>query len=118
MILDTHGVIVGCDAGSERLFAAAHRELVGRHISMLVPKLTATPSAGDWLSPTILFLSHCDTPFRTRRVDGTPFISALYFFQFTQDDESRIAVTVRDVSPQARGEQDSQRVTDAEWCLE
>ena len=76
-VLDEDGTIVGCDPSCEQLFSAPERELVGRHISGLAPKLAATRAAGGWLSPSTLFLSHCDIPFRTRRVDGTPFMSAL-----------------------------------------
>ncbi|MBI2799805.1 MAG: hypothetical protein HYX63_05875 [Gammaproteobacteria bacterium] len=34
-VLDNDGIIAGCDAGCEQLFAAPERELVGWHISKL-----------------------------------------------------------------------------------
>ncbi len=117
-VLDEHGVIVRCDKASEIMFGAAERVLVGRHISTLVPRLAAKCTWGGWLSPDILFLSHCEIPFRTRRFDGSPFISALHFFQFTEHNHQRVAVQVHDISTQGRVGAGSSRGWDSAWCLE
>jgi PAS domain-containing protein len=117
-VLDNDGVIASCDERCQQMFGAPESVLIGRHISVLVPKLAAKWSRTGWLSPNILFLSHCDIPFRTRRLDGTPFISALYFSRFTEHDQQRVAVLVRAASPQGCFGSDSTRVSNAAWCVE
>jgi PAS domain-containing protein len=118
LVVDEDGTIVSCDATCEELFEAPEKALVGRHISKLVPKLGAKRSRHGWLSPNVLFLSHCDIPFRTRRFDGTPFISALYFSPLANDELGRTQLLVRDITPQARFEFNPPRAWGGQWCVE
>jgi PAS domain-containing protein len=115
LIVDHHGIIVGCDAGCEDLFGGSAAELIGCAISVLVPKLALT-TVDHWLTPNIAFLSHCEIPFRTRQLDGTPFISALYFYRVAQGDALLTAVLVRELSPPVRV--DPAKADESEWCLE
>ncbi len=117
-VLENDGTISSCDAGCETLFAASEHALVGKHISVLVPKLATSPRAEHWLNPNIVFLSHCEMPFRTKRLDGTPFISALYFYRIIQGGLPRIAVLVRELSPPTRPENATWLFRQSEWCLE
>ena len=117
-VLDDTGVITRCDEQGQRMFGTADSVLVGRHISDLVPRLAAKDGCGGWLSPNILFLSHCDIPFRTRRLDGSSFISALYFSRVREHGRPHVTMLVRDISSLSAGHRESTQAPDSAWCLE
>ena len=117
-VLDDTGVITRCDEQGQRMFGTAGGVLVGRHVSDLVPRLAAKEGCGGWLSPNILFLSYCDIPFRARRLDGSSFISALYFSRVTEHGRPHVTMLVRDISSLSAGHRESAQGAESAWCLE
>ncbi|MBA3034570.1 MAG: PAS domain-containing protein [Gammaproteobacteria bacterium] len=73
LLLDEHGMICDCNPGCEALFGYHRRELLQRHISMLLPQLDATELMRDGQpNPRLRFLCRVSHPFQAvSRDDGT-----------------------------------------------
>ena len=77
--LDDRGLIQDCSTTCERVLGYARTELVGRHISLLIPKLEGIELVKqNQINPRLAYLCHCAIPFRTRRRDGNSFASQLF----------------------------------------
>jgi PAS domain S-box-containing protein len=77
--LDDKGVIQDCSSTCEQEFGYPRAELLGRHVSLLVPKLEHTELVKqNQINPRLAYLCHCGIPFRTRRRDGNSFASQLF----------------------------------------
>lgn len=77
--LDAHGVIQDCSATCEQVLGYARAELLGRHVSLVVPKLLGIELLKqDQINPRLAFLCHCAIPFRARRRDGGSIAAQLF----------------------------------------
>jgi PAS domain S-box-containing protein len=78
--LDDEGLIQDCSSTCEQAFGYPRAELLGRHVSLLVPKLEGTELVKqNHINSRLAFLCHCAIPFRARRRDGSSFASQLFF---------------------------------------
>jgi PAS domain S-box-containing protein len=79
IFLNEQGLIQDCNSTCEQLFGYPRTALLGRHISLLVPKLKHTELVKQSkINPRLAYLCHCAIPFRTRRRDGGSFASQLF----------------------------------------
>lgn len=114
LALDHKGLIADCSTGAEQLFTASRDELVGRHISTLIPRLAGKDIIRDGqVDPNVSYLCHCGVPFRARRPSGDSFVGELSFNRFDNGQNVTIRVIVRELQPSAAA-----GVETAPWCLE
>ena len=79
IFLNEQGLIQDCNFTCEQVFGYPKTALLGRHISLLVPKLKDTELVKQSkINPRLAYLCHCAIPFRTRRRDGDSFASQLF----------------------------------------
>ena len=77
--LDAHGVIQDCSATCEQVLGYARTELLGRHVSLLVPTLEGIELLKqNQINPRLAYLCHCAIPFRARRRDGNSISTQLF----------------------------------------
>lgn len=77
--LDDKGLIRDCCSTCEQVFGYLRSELLGRHISLLVPKLEGTELVKrNQINARLAYLCHCAIPFKTKRRDGNSFASQLF----------------------------------------
>ena len=77
--LDDQGLIQDCSSACEQVSGYPRAELVGRHVSMLVPKLEGMELVKqNQINPRLAFLCHCAIPFRAMRRDGKSFATRLF----------------------------------------
>jgi PAS domain S-box-containing protein len=77
--LDDQGLIQDCSSACEQVLGYLRTELLGRHVSMLVPKLEGIELVKqNQINPRLAYLCHCAIPFRARRRDGNSFASQLF----------------------------------------
>lgn len=77
--LDHEGMIADCDVEAGRLFGYRPAELLGRHISFLLPELARMPvSRDDVINPRLAFLCHCGKHFTGCRREGWSFPVELF----------------------------------------
>ncbi len=80
LALDGAGIIWDCTAGLEALVKCRRGELIGRHISVLVPELEGAKLVrGGQLSPRLHLLSHMGRTFRVVARDGRQLELGLSF---------------------------------------
>jgi len=116
-LLNADGTVASCDTQAQQLFCASERALVGLHISELIPRLVSEPG-NEWLSAKTMFLCHCDIPFRALRINGGPFVSALYFNPLAGDPAGKILLLVREVNAWPPRMRLSTEPDNHLWCLE
>ncbi|MBI4695862.1 MAG: PAS domain-containing protein [Gammaproteobacteria bacterium] len=111
LALDRFGRIVDCSAEAETMFRSPRDELLGRHVSALIPRLGNDGVIRDGqLDPQIHFLCHCGAPFQARRQDGEHFVSALSVSHLRTDGRDVIRVMIREVDDVREGRNS--------WCLD
>lgn len=77
--LDAQGVIQDCSAAFEEMLGYSRAELVGRHVSLLLPKLEgAELLRQNQVNPRLAYLCRCAIPFRAKRRDGESFATQLF----------------------------------------
>ena len=77
--LDAQGVIQDCSATCEQVLGYARAELLGLHVSLLVPKLEGIELLKqNQINPRLAYLCHCAIPFRARRRDGDSIVTQLF----------------------------------------
>ena len=77
--LNDKGVIQACSPTCEQSFGYRSDELVGHHVSTLLPDLIDTELVTeDRINARIAFLCHCAISFKARRRDGNCFTSELF----------------------------------------
>lgn len=83
LTLDERGVILDCSKAAERLFGYLRSELMGRHVSQLLPKLVEEVLVqDDRFNPRLSFLCHSGHLFQTHGRQGSAFRSELHFVEF------------------------------------
>lgn len=91
--LDDQGVIRDCSAACQKVFGFPAVELIGCHVSTLLPQLPATELVRDGRIDTRLaYLCHCGFPFQARHRSGQGFGIELFINRL---DHHNIAVLVR-----------------------
>jgi hypothetical protein len=69
--VDARGHILDCCEQAEAMFRYVRDELVGRHVSLLLPRLAGVSLLhGGIVNPTLAFQCRCGTPFRVLGRDG------------------------------------------------
>lgn len=80
LLLDGDARVLSCSARAERLFGYRHEELVGSHVSRVLPEFAQADLLPDGrLNPRVAFLCHCGRHFRALRSDGSTFAGELHF---------------------------------------
>ncbi len=80
MALDDNGTIKACSKSCERLFGYPAAELLGHHVSLLLPKLEGVALVvRNEVNPRLKYLCHCAIPFLARRRDGRVFAGEVFF---------------------------------------
>ena len=78
--LNNDGLIQGCSAACEKLFGYLQADLLGRHVSVLLPKLGGMELViRNEINPRLRYLSHCAIPFLARKSDGKSFAGEVFF---------------------------------------
>ena len=78
--LNNDGLIQGCSTACEKLFGYLQADLLGRHVSVLLPKLEGMELViRDEINPRLRYLSHCAIPFLARKSDGKSFAGEVFF---------------------------------------
>lgn len=79
LALNDHGVIQASCRNCEQVFGYRQHELMGRHVSTLLPQLENTQLVlDDRINTHLAFLSHCAIPFKARHRDGSSIATELY----------------------------------------
>jgi PAS domain S-box-containing protein len=95
--LDDGGLIRDCSADCESLFGYKQAELVGQHVSLLLPQLHGVDLVkGGEINPRLKYLCHCAIPFQVRRRDGHNFAGEV-FFNRLNSGEPGLQVIVRNL---------------------
>lgn len=78
--LDDDGLIQGCSSACEKLFGYLQDELLGLHVSVLLPKLAGLELViRNEINPRLRYLSHCAIPFLAKCHDGKNFAGEVFF---------------------------------------
>jgi PAS domain-containing protein len=98
--LDDFGVIHDDSQACLQVFGYRPGELVGNHVSHLLPQL---PESGlvlnDRVDPRLAYLCHCGVAFEARHRDGHRFLSELFINRL---DAHNVTVLVRRLESAAR----------------
>jgi PAS domain S-box-containing protein len=97
LFLNHAGLIENCSSACEAVFGYPRRELRGRHVSLLLPKLEGIELVNDGrINSRLRFLCRCAVPFLARRRDGTRFNSEV-FLNYLNGKAQRVQILVRDL---------------------
>jgi PAS domain S-box-containing protein len=78
--LNDDGLIQGCSSTCEKIFGYRQTELLGRHVSVLLPKLEGVVLVNhNEVNPRLKYLCHCAIPFLAKRRDGGNFAGEVFF---------------------------------------
>jgi len=95
LTLDDLGVIRDCSRACEPVFGYRPDELIGRHISVLLPQLPDADLVQEGrINSRLAFLCHCAFAFQARRRDGRFFASELFINRL---DTHNVVVLVRNL---------------------
>lgn len=101
LALDDTGLIRDCSAAAERLFEYRRDDVLGRHVSALLPALAATElTRGEAVDPRLAYLSRF-IPFEARRRDGERFSCELFFNSLRNPGGPPLLVIVREAAKSA-----------------
>lgn len=80
LTLSEDGIILEASPASEALFGyRIAEEILGRHISFLLPELARVPLLrGGAINPRLAFLCHCGKRFTAARREGWAFFAELF----------------------------------------
>jgi PAS domain S-box-containing protein len=96
--MDDQGLIQDCSSACEQVLGYPRTELLGRHVSMLVPKLEGIELVRqNQINPRLAYLCHCAIPFRTKRRDGRSFPSQLFISRLDGGAKPGLRMIIRDV---------------------
>jgi PAS domain S-box-containing protein len=97
LTLNENGTIVETSPGAETQFGyQCAEELLGRHVSFLLPELARWPllRGGD-VNPRLAFLCHCGKRFTAARREGWAFFAELFINKVEGPGHGPLLVTVR-----------------------
>lgn len=95
--LNDDGLIQGCSPACEKMFGYRLTELLGSHVSVLLPKLEGVVLVGrNEINPRLKYLCHCAIPFLARRRDGGIFAGEVFFNRLSVE-KLGLQVIVRDL---------------------
>lgn len=95
--LDDEGLIQTCSSSCEKMFGYPATELLGHHVSLLLPKLEGVALVtGNEVNPRLKYLCHCAIPFLARRRDGRIFAGEV-FFNRLNSTQTGLRVMVRNL---------------------
>lgn len=78
--LDDNGLIQTCSPSCEKLFGYPVTELLGHHVSLLLPRLEGVALVvSNEINPRLKYLCRCAIPFLGRRRDGRNFAGEVFF---------------------------------------
>ena len=93
--LDDQGVIRDCCRACEPVFGYLPDQLIGHHISVLLPQFPNTDLVQEGrINSRLAFLCHCAFAFQARRRDGRFFASELFINHL---DTHNVVVLVRNL---------------------
>lgn len=94
--LDQEGMIADCDVEAGRLFGYRPAELLGRHISFLLPELARMPVFRDnAINPRLAFLCRCGKHFTGCRREGWSFPVELFINKVEGTTQQPLLLMVR-----------------------
>jgi PAS domain S-box-containing protein len=97
LALNDDGLIQGCSSACEKVFGYVQTELLGRHVSVLLPKLEGVVLVSrNEINPRLKYLCHCAIPFLAKRRDGRNFAGEV-FFNRLNNGGSGLQVIVRNL---------------------
>lgn len=103
LALDENGWILDCCLAAERLFNYGRGDLLGRHVSALLPSLAEMPlTRGEHVNPRLAYLSRCCVPFMAARRNGERFACELYFNHLGNPGAAPLLIIVRGASVMGR----------------
>lgn len=104
LMLDALGIIRYCDRGSEALFKYRWDELLGQHVSMLLPQLVDLQLIEDGqANQRLRFLCRVGQHFQGLAKDGERFNSELFFSVLHSAESDRLSLIVRRAGEAADG---------------
>lgn len=78
--LNDDGLIQGCSPACQKIFGYSQAELLGCHLSVLLPKLEGVALViKNEVNPRLKYLCHCAIPFLAKRSDGRNFAGEVFF---------------------------------------
>jgi len=78
--LNNDGLIQGCSLACEKMFGYPQSDLLGLHVSILLPKLDGMELVvNNAINPRLRYLSYCAVPFLARHRDGRSFAGEVFF---------------------------------------
>lgn len=102
LALNDDGLIQGCSSACEKIFGYKQTELLGRHVSMLLPKLEGVVLVSrNEINPRLKYLCHCAIPFLAKRRDGRNFAGEV-FLNRVNSGEPGLQVIVRNLGIMAQ----------------
>lgn len=95
LTLDDQGMIRDCCRACEPVFGYLPDQLIGHHISVLLPQLPNADLVQEGrINSRLAFLCHCAFAFQARRSDGRIFASELFINRL---DTHNVVVLVRNL---------------------
>lgn len=93
--LDESGTIVDFDGSVEAIFGYRPETLLGRDVSLLIPKLHDIPPMTDGAVNSLLsYLCQIGAPFQVRRQDGSTFDGRLLVLDLSNARLTRVRIYV------------------------
>ena len=84
--VDDDGRILECSIACENLFGYLQADLIGRHISLLLPKLEGMDLiVADEINPRLKYLCRCAITFELKKQNGTSFPGEVVFNRLHKD---------------------------------
>jgi PAS domain-containing protein len=77
LTINASGWVLQASAAAEQLFSFEPGEMIGFHVSLLLPTLTESSIASDRQLRHLKYLGHCGISFKATRSDGRGFLCSL-----------------------------------------
>ena len=100
LILDRRGMILECNRAAEVLFGYPARELIWRHISLLLPQLEEGMLASEGrVNPKLKFMCHCGQLFLVLDRQCKTFFSELHLVELSSPGSFTVRAILCPVNP-------------------
>jgi len=95
LALDEQGLILDCSPFTEHLFGYGRHDLLGRHVSTLLPELAGRPLVqGEYVEPQLAYLTRYRV-FTGQRREGVGFACELFFNRLGNPGAAPLLLLVR-----------------------